>query len=390
MKTKLFIFFCFFFTSSLLLSQWTVINSNNNYQDRDECGFVELNGVFYLIGRSCGNANIESYDPATNSWSSLTTPSYISQLDHFQAIVCNNKIYVIGNWADGCWNGTQEQYVLEYTPTTNTWVQKYTIPSNRRRGAAGVAVYNNEIYIVGGNPYGHGNTSAVTWIDKYNPLTNTWTNLPDMPNNRDHFEVQVVGNKLYACGGGIGKSDYLSYHRPQMDVFHLDSLYWTSNISQMPEARSEFNTIVNGDEIYYIGGIHISYSNARNIVQVYDTRTNSWRSEHSMNYDRAGAQMINYNGYIWAGPGHGNSSSNILEKLQIQSSLSINEIENKLKYSVSNKILSFNEVIPQIKIYDLTGSEIWGQKSVKSIDLTQFESGIYLISDGKSSTKIFM
>ena len=47
----------------------------------------------------------------------------------------------------------------------------------RPRGAGGVAVYDGRIYYAGGLAEG----KAVSWFDVYDPATDTWTQLPDMP-----------------------------------------------------------------------------------------------------------------------------------------------------------------------------------------------------------------
>jgi hypothetical protein len=38
-------------------------------------------------------------------------------------------------------------------------------------------------------------------VEAYNPLTNTWRSLPDMPNPRHGIWASVIGNKIFLPGG---------------------------------------------------------------------------------------------------------------------------------------------------------------------------------------------
>ena len=58
-------------------------------------------------------------------------------------------------------------------------------------------MYGGKIYYAGGLHDG----KAVAWFDVYDPSTETWTQLPDMPRRRDHFQAAVVDGKFYAIGG---------------------------------------------------------------------------------------------------------------------------------------------------------------------------------------------
>ena len=70
-----------------------------------------------------------------------------------------------------------------------------TTPGRRRS----YAVYQGRIYYAGGlDPY---HKVSTPWFSVYDPETDTWTELPDMPHTRDHFGAAIVGGKLYAIGG---------------------------------------------------------------------------------------------------------------------------------------------------------------------------------------------
>ena len=58
--------------------------------------------------------------------------------------------------------------------------------------------FNDLIYCMGGWTAGVSNTGHVL---VYNPLENSWTQLPDMPSPRHGFKLVILDNKIWAIGG---------------------------------------------------------------------------------------------------------------------------------------------------------------------------------------------
>ena len=164
---------------------------------RHEAAYVEFDGQFYLMGGR-NNRPVDRYDPVTQTWTDLGLPPL--KMHHFQPVVHDGLIWSICAFQGNFPNETAIPNIWTYDPSTNTWTIGAAIPPARNRGAAGVVVYDDMIYVVGGNTIGH-NGGFVPWLDRYDPATNTWTALPDAPNARDHFTAAVVGNKLVAAGG---------------------------------------------------------------------------------------------------------------------------------------------------------------------------------------------
>ena len=83
----------------------------------------------------------------------------------------------------------------------------------------GSVVYNNKIYIFGGDTIDQ-NEYPVSFVQEYDPLTNSWRLLENMPFPISNFVCQKVDNFVYLIGG------YLSSSRLSEDVwrFNLDDL----------------------------------------------------------------------------------------------------------------------------------------------------------------------
>jgi len=144
---------------------------------RHENGFIEVGGKFYLIGgRETTVVNV--YDPVQKVWSTGGALP-ISKMHHFQPVVWQDKIYVIGaytgNFSTGNTGSNPETPIADvyiYDTQSQTWSKGPAIP--RPRGSAGLVVYNDEFYLLGGITNGHQN-GWVKWMDKFNPTTLTWT-----------------------------------------------------------------------------------------------------------------------------------------------------------------------------------------------------------------------
>ena len=131
------------------------------------------------------------FNSVKNTWSEKAPPPI--ELHHFQAVVIDSLIYVVGAFTGEYPHEQPVPQVYIYNTVTDKWSSGAVIPENRRRGAAGVVVYDRKIYIVSGITDGHWG-GGVQWFDEYDPALNVWKILPDAPRSRDHFHAAVINN----------------------------------------------------------------------------------------------------------------------------------------------------------------------------------------------------
>jgi len=255
--------------------------------NRQEVSYVEVGGKLYLAG---GGTAQQVYDPAAGTWKNVAPLP--QALDHIQAVALGGKIYYIGGLTN--WPGPNVNTVYVYDPAKNSFTQGAPMPAGRGRGAGGVAVHNGKIYYAGGLSA----SVAVPWLDVYDPSTNGWQRLPDMPRARDHFHAAVVDGKLYAIGGRNKEVDATTTAN---DAYDIAANRWATGLASLPTARGGFAAAALADEIFVIGGE--GGGKAFNTVEAYNTKTNSWRTLASMPTARHGLQAAVCNGglYIAAG-----------------------------------------------------------------------------------------
>ena len=287
-------------------SAWEMLSPDGSPTARHEASAVAYKDKLYLIGGRRVNP-VDVYDPATNSWSVKSdTPI---ELHHFQSVVVDDAVYLMGAMTGGWPNEKPLEKVMAYYPDEDRYEQIHDIPEARRRGGAGVVYHNSKIYMVGGITNGHMN-GYVNWFDEYDPKTGEWRVLPDAPHKRDHFVATVVDNKLYAMAGrktehaaGNDFGPTYSY----ADVFNFETEAWEplDEALNLPTGRAGNMITTWKTEIIVGGGESEHQVPAHNEVEAFDTVSRTWRNWPSLNEGRHGSAFVEIDGYLYTASGCG-------------------------------------------------------------------------------------
>jgi N-acetylneuraminic acid mutarotase len=158
-----------------------------------------VDGKIYLIG---GNSSAnEVYDPQTDSWTTKTPIPTVPRVYYFgwscASAVIEDKVHVIGlNY-----NGSYHEI---YDPETNSWSKGADVPSGANYSASCATTGTNaptRIYVFG--------VDSLLWElgvpnlvnNVYNPENDSWGNGASMPTPRINAGVAVVDDLIYAIGG---------------------------------------------------------------------------------------------------------------------------------------------------------------------------------------------
>ena len=286
--------------------QWyDIIPTSGSATNRHENSWAQVGDKWYLIGGR-GSKPVDIYDPATGSWTSGAQPPF--QMHHFQGVEYEGNLWVVGAFTGGFPGETPVPNIYIYNPATDTWHEGPEIPVGRRRGSAGVVVYQDEIYVVCGIQNGHIN-GWVPWVDKYNPRTGVWTQLADAPIERDHYHAAVHDGKIYNMGGRqTGNGSTFNFTIGQVDVYDIATNSWvTKPASQnIPTERAGCFAGVIGDEVIIAGGESGSQSAGHEETEAYHVHNESWRSLDNMIDGRHGTSMLVNNGVLYVAAGSGN------------------------------------------------------------------------------------
>lgn len=320
---------CFAIPTLLLISfiasaqEWETVNTGNTCTNRHENALAVAKGKLILLGGR-GMKPVESFDLKTNRWTVLAESPI--EMHHFQAITYNDEVWVLGAFTGGYPHETPIPNIHIFNPDKNEWRVGPEIPADRRRGAAGVFVYKNKIYIVNGIQDGHWD-GHVAWLDEYDPKTNTWKKLADAPHVRDHVQAVVIDDKIYVAGGRRSTAkigQVLNLTEEAVDVYDFKTGKWSTlpESANLPTQRAGNASVVRDGKLLVIGGESGEQVPAHSEVEALNTKTMKWEELPSLNQGRHGTGAVNVNGkiYIVAGSGNrgGGPELNSIEVLSVR------------------------------------------------------------------------
>jgi len=117
-----------------------------------------------------------------------------------QAIVTNNRVYLIGGYVNGIPLSTVYTTTINTDGTLGTWI--IDIPLPRAVAHSQAIVTNNRVYLLGG---WNGNYTSVVYTAPINPdsTLGTWTIDTPLPITIAHSQAIVTNNRVYLLGGII-------------------------------------------------------------------------------------------------------------------------------------------------------------------------------------------
>ena len=226
-------------------------------------------------GQVFGTKQVWRYNVASNNYTAL--PSLPAELAAGQLKYLNGKLHYMGG-ANKARADVSVHYALDLNNLSAGWKALAPLPNATNHG--GSAVYNGKIYYIGG---AHGQNDATVMqrtVQVYNPATNTWTKVADMPNGRDHISssVVVMGNRILVLGGQTSynvSSALVSAYTPSTNTWQ--------ELTPLPANRSTGVAAVLNGNIYYTGGIRskvnykgvpVQTSSSTSVADIYEAQIN--------------------------------------------------------------------------------------------------------------------
>jgi N-acetylneuraminic acid mutarotase len=265
-----------------------------------------IGGVRYNNNNTVQTVNLVEYFATKDQRWHVAAP-LPQAVNHPNTIAVDNKIYLLGSLTAGVnWTALPDTYV--YTPHNDSWANLAPMPKGNARGASAVGVYNDTIYLAGGQLYleivPQYQQPGLDLMSSYNITSNTWnTTLPSLPQARQHVSGAVVGSTFYVIGGR--EFDIKSFHNTTFALDLNNPTEW-KEMAQMPTARGSLACAALGTTIYCFGG-EGDASNANEIfaqVEAYDILDDTWTSLTPMEVPRHGTGAVALGGRIWI-PGGG-------------------------------------------------------------------------------------
>ncbi len=243
-----------------------------------------INGKLYVFGGFIGlvegtaseliiTKTVEVYNPATATWTALA--EMLHGVTHLGVATDGDEVWLCGGF-EGNNPGVITDKVQIYNTTTNTWRYGPDLPEPMASHA--VARLGRKIHVFGGlKPNRQTDNTAHYALDLDNQVAG-WQALAPLPNPRNHHAGKSANGKLYAIGGQYGHDS--SYD--DVNLVHAYDPFTNSwqRVADLPYTRSHFehSTLLTLDgKIIIIGGRRENMAGTSDdAITEYDPVANTW------------------------------------------------------------------------------------------------------------------
>jgi N-acetylneuraminic acid mutarotase len=249
---------------------------------RMEAQGAAANGKLYVFGgfhtvNLHATRRVDAYDPVTNSWARVA--DLPEALTHSAVAVDGHRIYLIGGFV-GNHPGPSTRHVWIYDTIANTWSAGPSLPADRGAGAA--VILDRHLHFFGGGTRVAGVVDIVDQGSHYVLALDggtRWTSSMPIPNPRNHLAGAALGGKIYAIGGQHHRNE-VTGDLSEVDAYNPATNTWT-RVADLPSPRGHISTstFVLNKRIFVIGGTLRGDTNGLPAADVtaYDPRTNTWQ-----------------------------------------------------------------------------------------------------------------
>jgi N-acetylneuraminic acid mutarotase len=224
------------------------------------------------------------YDAGLDTWSTAASlPAAYPAVENPAAVAIGGLLYLFGG-GTSAFSGAVAQAAV-YDPASDAWTMLPDMPSARSGPAA--AVVNGLVYLVGGMD---ASGTSLESVDVFDPVSETWSSAPDMGIARDNPMAAAVSGSLLVFGGRTRQ------HATLPDVDTLDSVEIYDPITDawsvgaaMPTGRRTGGAVAVEGEVLVMGGERTPTGGSFVVVERYDPLADAWSMLPDMPVGRHGA-----------------------------------------------------------------------------------------------------
>ncbi len=216
-----------------------------------------------------------SYNPTTNSWSTLSNVNSPSIRNNHSAVWSGTKMII--------WGGEHGQNLLNtggiYDPSTDTWSSTAIDMNTPSARTLHTAVWTGSKTIIWGGYSGLNTATNTGGI--YDPTNNSWSSMSTVngPSPRYYHSAVWTGSKMIIWGGFDANNalDDGGIYDPATDS-------WTQISSvNSPSARLVHNAAWSASKMIIWGGMNTNGTNQYNTGAIYDPALDVWTTMSTTN-----------------------------------------------------------------------------------------------------------
>ena len=211
-------------------------------------------------------------------------PELPEELTSFGATITGDQLYVYGGHTGSAHSYSVDEqsnrlWSLDLSAKDAKWQSLASGPS--LQGLALVS-RGDQIIRIGGftavNELGEDhNLQSQNSVARYDAASDTWIDLPPLPEPRSSLDAAIVGDAVYVVGGWklAGDSDDSQWHTTAWSLNLVDANATWKPIAQPPFKRRAISAAAHDGKLFVIGGM-TSKSKPTTRVDIYDPVTDSW------------------------------------------------------------------------------------------------------------------
>jgi N-acetylneuraminic acid mutarotase len=273
-------------------------------------GATAFDGYLYIFGGYNGTVYSNTYQSVaiasggniTASWSAATSFDTNGRYG-LQAVMYNNFVYVVGGY-----DGSTYYNTVRYAPVTSgtigTWASANTFSTGRYQ--FGLSEYGGYLYVLGGQI----GSSTYTNDIEYAVINNdgslgTWTsNTVTLPTSRGGLMSAVYNGNIYMIGGYDGTTYDSDVQYAPLNMSNGSVGAWTAT-QALDVARYQSTAVVGGNYLYIMGGNSdgSTYVSSGRIMPFNNGGSGSagaWTAGNSLTSTLGFTASLAYNGYLYA------------------------------------------------------------------------------------------
>ncbi len=244
-------------------------------------GLAFNNHIFFAGGMFWDNGNTTSrVDIWENEAAQWTTAELSVPRLSVSAVGIGNKAMFAGGAA--LLQNTSYSVVDIYDLTTKQWSTSTLSEPRAAMGSAVVETPNGPIALFGGGTSAVSGPYTTDLAEIYHANTGTWSTA-NLSQARAHLSATTAGHKVIFAGG-ITNDNVLS---DRVDIYDAITGEWTTASLSLPRCTDMVDGLTKTvcGKVYIVGGGRIDlitgeFSEASNVIDIYDPTTDSWSVEY--------------------------------------------------------------------------------------------------------------
>ena len=185
---------------------------------------VSHGDYIYLVATAYDNGYkklLLRYNIESDTWTELASPEY--DVYKTKPVVYNNKIYVVGGQTYSTWDRVTKVQI--YDIETDSWSYGTDCPRNQGPHELQPIEYNGKIYCFSGNDYDY--PSPPNKMDIYDIETDSWESI-ETPYNLKKYSASCIDGKIYICNGTDSNYNYDT----TLYIYDIEANTWTTGPNQ--------------------------------------------------------------------------------------------------------------------------------------------------------------